>query len=47
MAHGIALARCLDLDDFGPHVPQQLAAEGACDERAEFEHSKVRERAAI
>ena len=46
MAHGIALAGRLDLDDLGAHVAEQLPAEGTCDERAELEHSKVGERAA-
>ena len=45
MAHGIALAGRFDLDDLGPHVAEQLAAERSCDERAEFEHAKVGERA--
>ena len=47
MAHGIALAGRLDLDDLGTHVAEQLAAERSCDERAELQHAKVGERAAM
>jgi hypothetical protein len=43
VAHGITLPGCLDLDDFGPHVAQELPAEGSGDERAEFEDAQIGE----
>ena len=44
-AHRVALARRLDLDDLGAEVAEQLAAERAGQQGAEFDHAQARERA--
>ena len=45
--HRIALARRLDLDDLGAEVPEQLAAERAREQGAEFEHPQVGQGAVV
>src|SRR3954470_14705838 len=45
MPHGIPLAGRFDLDDLRAHVAEQLTAEGAGDQCAEFEDAQVAERA--
>ena len=44
LAHGVALARWLDLDHLGAEVGQYLAAGGPGDQLAEFEHLEVVQR---
>jgi len=45
-AHRVALARRFDLDDLCAHVAQQLAAEWARQQRAQFQDPHVGERTA-
>jgi hypothetical protein len=46
-AHRVALIRRLDFDHLGAHVAEQLPAEGASEQRAEFEHAQIRQGAVL